>query len=249
MNPTKENGERAGSARRGLMVAAEAGRGGDRVLGHLTPGELVVPKSCQTPELMALFARAAHAKGMDPNRYIVGSEEASRNPRTGLEEFLEGDSGGVGDTGEGGNSNGGDSSGGNASGHGGENAAHGETGNQTSGYGEAGPSHGFGDYSGPAAVAGNEDAVADRGLFSGYLSDMFEPPSGKTLGFVGTALGMVPGVGLAMAGAKALEALTGEKGVADYGDGTGGGDGLSDGFEYTPIRRRARRGLLPSRRA
>ena len=170
-----------------------------------------------------------------------------RNPRTGLEEFLEGDTGGVSDTGS---SSGSGGSG--ASGHGGENAAHGETGNQAAGYGPAGPNDGFGSYSGSAAVAGNQDALSP-GFFDdplGYLEGK-AAVTGKNPGVLGWGLGMVPGVGLAMAATRALQSLTGEEGVADYGDGMGGGAGnapQTNAREFVPDIRK-RRGLLTRRTA
>lgn len=247
--------------RRGLLAAEKAGRGGDRVIGHLTPGELVVPKSCQTPEVMEAFAKAAHVAGLDPNRFIVGSPEASKNPKTGLEEFLEGDSGGVGDTGSG-NSSSGSSGGSNSNGAGpmgGENAAHGE--NQSS-------------TADRDAAYGGEWGGDGGGGFGGWVSDkfnsMFAAPSEKSLGIMGTGIGMIGGpVGVAMSVGPAVAETMGNAitsgiqdafGVTassppgtvshDYGNGVGGGSNTSSRVgELDPATQRARRrGLLPSAR-
>lgn len=243
-----------GVSRRGLVAAEKAGRGGDRVLGHLTPGELVVPKSCQTPELMALFAKVAHAAGLDPNRFIVGSPEASRNPRTGLEEFLEGDSGGVGDTGSsaspGGNSNG-------AGPMGGENAATGSAHSSTADR---------------DAAYGGSWGNSNGGGIGGWLSDKFDQafaaPTGKSLGVLGTGIGMVGGpIGMAMAAGPSVAATVGDAitggiqdafgvtaanppGSVDYGyDQNGNGSSRpSDAREFVPDIRK-RRGLLTRRTA
>src|SRR5947207_4021706 len=43
------------------QALARAGRGSDTTVGHLTPGEVVIPKRLQTPEVMAALARAARA--------------------------------------------------------------------------------------------------------------------------------------------------------------------------------------------
>ena len=249
-----------GISRRGLVAAEKAGRGGDRVLGHLTPGELVVPKSCQTPELMELFARAAHGAGLDPNRFIVGSPEASRNPRTGLEEFLEGDSGGVGDTGSSSTSGGTAGGGHNSNGSGpmgGENAAHGQ--NQSS-------------TADRDAAYGGGWSEGNGGGIGGWLSDKFDQafaaPSGKSLGVMGTGIGMVGGpVGMAMAAGPAVAATLGDAitggiqdafGVTaasppgsvshDYGSAGTGGAPQTDNREFVPAIRK-RRGLLPQRSA
>lgn len=252
------NEAQSGVSRRGLMAAEKAGRGGDRMLGHLTPGELVVPKSCQTPELMNLFAKAAHAAGLDPNRFIVGSPEASKNPRTGLEEFLEGDSGGVGDTGSSAGSAGESGGGSNSNGSGpmgGENAAHGE--NQSS-------------TADRDAAYGGDWGEGRGGGIDGWLSSKFDQafaaPSGKSLGVLGTGIGMFGGpIGMAMAAGPAVAETLGNGitgGIQDafgvtadappgtvdygYGDSSVGGSSQRDTREFVPDIRK-RRGLLTRR--
>ena len=83
-----------------MNSAAAAGRRGDTMLGHLTPGEMVIPRSAQTPGMMALFAKHMRSKGQNPARYMVGSKFASENPMTGAQEFY--DDGGWGDQAAGG---------------------------------------------------------------------------------------------------------------------------------------------------
>jgi hypothetical protein len=73
-----------------------AGLGGDSTIGHLTPGELVIPQSAQTPGLMALFSKEMRARGMNPERYKVDSGYTSRNPTTGAQQFYAGEEGGYG---------------------------------------------------------------------------------------------------------------------------------------------------------
>ena len=49
-------------ARHNLAAALGAlGRGGDRLVGHLTPGEIVIPRQLQTPAL-----RPAHSDTLYP---------------------------------------------------------------------------------------------------------------------------------------------------------------------------------------
>ncbi len=67
-------------------VLALQGRGGDTEIAHVTPEELVIPMRMQTPELMAVLARAAQQAGIDPRRLRVGS--GPRNPKTGHQEFF-----------------------------------------------------------------------------------------------------------------------------------------------------------------
>lgn len=67
---------------------AALGRGTDRMMGHLTPGELVIPPNAVTPKLWSAFQEAMDKQGMMPEQYIVGSGMNSVNPRTGTREFL-----------------------------------------------------------------------------------------------------------------------------------------------------------------
>ena len=68
-------------------ILALQGRGGDTKVAHVTPGEVIIPKRLQTPELMAALAAAARANGMDPAKLLVGSGRNSINPNTGQPEF------------------------------------------------------------------------------------------------------------------------------------------------------------------
>ena len=73
---------------------ALAGRRGDRAVGHLTPGEMVVPKALldRDPALKRTIIAALGAAGLDWRRYEVGGADDSINPATGLREFnFEGD--------------------------------------------------------------------------------------------------------------------------------------------------------------
>jgi len=65
------------------------GRRGDTAVGHLTPGEIVIPKSAQTPGLMGILASNLRRQGANPAQYVVGSNMSSRNPYTGLQEFAD----------------------------------------------------------------------------------------------------------------------------------------------------------------
>ena len=73
-------------------MLAEEGRGGDIVMGHLTPGELVIPtEMIEDPEIMAVLEDAFNAYDMDMERYVVGSQANSINPDTGYPEFFDQD--------------------------------------------------------------------------------------------------------------------------------------------------------------
>lgn len=76
------------------MMAAK-GRGTDTTVGHLTPGEFVIPREVldNQPQLMSAIIKAfgGYAENMqrpmDWREYMVGAPEAVENPRTGAEEF------------------------------------------------------------------------------------------------------------------------------------------------------------------
>jgi len=66
------------------------GRNGDTMMGHLTPGETVVPQQVlqQNPQVARGLGRAFQDVGADPTRYVVGSGQNSINPMTGEPEFF-----------------------------------------------------------------------------------------------------------------------------------------------------------------
>ena len=65
---------------------ASKGRGGDSEIGHLTPGEIVLPANLpqQQPDL---YAQIEAFFGDDLGRYTVGGNDDSINPATGYPEF------------------------------------------------------------------------------------------------------------------------------------------------------------------
>ena len=63
---------------------AQEGRGTDSVVGHLTPGEVVVPKELlNNTRLREELTKAFEEAGLDPNQYTVGSEANSINHESG----------------------------------------------------------------------------------------------------------------------------------------------------------------------
>ena len=74
-----------------VRAMAKKGRAGDTHVGHLTPGEVVVPKRVweADPGLRAQTTRAMAQAGLDPRQYVVGSSQNSRNPQTGAPEFAD----------------------------------------------------------------------------------------------------------------------------------------------------------------
>lgn len=67
---------------------AAMGRNGDTEIGHLTRGEVVVPRGLlRNPQLKANLADAFKRAGVPMDRYEVGGRGNSRNPRTGIREY------------------------------------------------------------------------------------------------------------------------------------------------------------------
>lgn len=69
---------------------AEFGRNGDRFLGHLEKDDTVIPMAVldANPALKESLFAHMRQMGVDPNRYIVGTNFNSINPDTGLPEFF-----------------------------------------------------------------------------------------------------------------------------------------------------------------
>lgn len=67
---------------------ANKGRNGDTEMAHVTPGEIVVPHSVQTPQLKSGLNQAFMRAGVPMERYTVRGGASSRNPRTGNEEYF-----------------------------------------------------------------------------------------------------------------------------------------------------------------
>ena len=68
---------------------AQLGRAQDTFLGHLAQDEIVIPLALlqASPELEDVIRNAFESEGMDYSQYVVGSDENSINPETGLPEF------------------------------------------------------------------------------------------------------------------------------------------------------------------
>ena len=72
-----------------LNKAEASGRGGDSFLGHLSPGDTVIPRGMMKPEWREFLQNH-----FDVDTYTVGNEKNSLNPFTGLPEFADGVGGG-----------------------------------------------------------------------------------------------------------------------------------------------------------
>jgi hypothetical protein len=68
---------------------AEAGRGTDSVMAHLSLGEIVIPRAVQDdPEVQAMLQEIFARAGVDINEFTVGHEANKINPETGYPEFF-----------------------------------------------------------------------------------------------------------------------------------------------------------------
>ena len=70
------------------QFAEATGRGGDSILGHLTPGEIIIPIDAQTEEVIVAVRDAFEKAGMNPREYVVGDAENKINPQTGNPEYF-----------------------------------------------------------------------------------------------------------------------------------------------------------------
>jgi len=71
-----------------MKEIAKYGRNGDTQIGHLTTGEIVVPKGIINLKLQKELQKAFEKQGTDIKRYTVGSSSNSINPITGQPEFF-----------------------------------------------------------------------------------------------------------------------------------------------------------------
>jgi len=70
------------------MNAENKGRKGDKYLGHLTPGEIVIPRAmAEDEDLRKFLAVLFRENGVSLQKFIVGSDKNSINPETGYIEF------------------------------------------------------------------------------------------------------------------------------------------------------------------
>lgn len=64
------------------------GRGGDKILAHLTPGEIVIPRVfAEDDDFRAVITNFFHENKVDVKEFIVGSGQNKVNPKTGYAEF------------------------------------------------------------------------------------------------------------------------------------------------------------------
>lgn len=159
-----------------LAKAEEQGRGGDRLLGHLTPGDVIIPRGRMSEELRSLLAPY-----LDLDTYTAGNEKNSINPITGLPEFMDG-------AGSGGMDGGGDK----GAGMGNENDGKGEA-------GQGGINSGLGDGSGslgPDSALNNDNSKGWGGINSqnggwleGVLGALAHPDAVGPSAMDGTGVG------------------------------------------------------------
>ncbi len=82
----KRSGERQRQMREARKLAAQ-GRGEDTKVAHVAPGELVVPRALQSPEVIAALRRAAARLNIPLEVLSVGHARNRINPETGMPEF------------------------------------------------------------------------------------------------------------------------------------------------------------------
>lgn len=71
-----------------LRQAEKAGNSTDTVVGHLTTGEVIIPKNIfEIPEVKKVIKSAFQENGISLNEFIVGNSENKINMDTGYPEF------------------------------------------------------------------------------------------------------------------------------------------------------------------
>lgn len=170
-----------------LASMAQKGTGTDTMVGHLTPGEVVVPRKVTAEEsVMRKLKDAFEQAGLNFPQYVVGSDANRPNPHTGAPMFE-----GGGDPGEGSSSEGGHggmgAEGGTAHGDGGNvgdggqmgaegGTAHSGDGGNIGGGGqmgaEGGTAHGGGPGGGPGSGGGGNVGEGNYGEGNENAADM-----------------------------------------------------------------------------
>ena len=76
--------------RRAAEMLADFGREGDTYIVHAAEGETVIPLEVleANPRMKKMLFRQMEDMGLEPERYVVGSEFNSINPVTGQPEFF-----------------------------------------------------------------------------------------------------------------------------------------------------------------
>jgi hypothetical protein len=201
-----------------IQALMSLGRNGDNTVGHLTDGEIVIPRQVvdEDPSVLTPFIRAMTKRGDNWRRFVVG--QGDRNPRTGVQEFASKGDKTVG-------SSYGKSTSAAPSYAGGGGGSNKEIPKVPIGskspaempelsFAEGGPMGSAGSRpGGPADVAANPP-----GMFESLLGDAVGPPSGRSLGLLGTLIGLTPGVGTLM-GLTSLAQALGLEGEVDWEPG------------------------------
>ena len=67
---------------------AQEGRGGDTILAHLTPGEVIIPvEMIQSPKDLSVIKKLFDRHNVDMQTFTAGHEKNNINPETGHPEF------------------------------------------------------------------------------------------------------------------------------------------------------------------
>jgi hypothetical protein len=70
-------------------LLALRGRNGDQEIAHVTDGEVVIPKSLQTSDVVRALEAAAERAQIPMERFRVGAAANAVNPETGISEFAD----------------------------------------------------------------------------------------------------------------------------------------------------------------
>ena len=197
-----------------LKKTAAHGIKGDRLLGHLTPGDAIMPAEAMAhPPTAAAVHSIYAAHGLPPGRFIAGHPGNSRNPTTGLRQF-EGPSSGGGD------------------GPDGDGPDHSDEGGRAMGAGARGPGTGA---AAPGSLGGiGENAPgATQGPTRGYSVTAGDVLTGA-MPFGSLVLAGTRAAGISNPGDAALNALGLNGTLASWGGDPIGTPSAFGGFSMSP---------------
>lgn len=75
------------SLTKAVQSISSKGRGEDSLSGHLSPGDIILPKEIHNPELLKAVHKHFAQHGASADQYTAGHKENSINPETGMPEF------------------------------------------------------------------------------------------------------------------------------------------------------------------
>lgn len=219
-------------------ILGAMGTNGDKTVGHLTPGEIVIPREIvdNHPAVLPAIIKAFAKAGLNWREFEVGGPDDKMNPNTGMRAFYDSSTGSdAGPGGEGGSqSSAGSDSPGSSDSDGGMsgNDYGGDMGYGTGGVGPGAP--GYGDQGSSEASPGAPSSLQEFWDRFKEMQQLQLEPTEKNPGLL-SVFGLAPGVGMAMTATAIANAL-GMKGVNQTPEETFASLAQGEGSVISPAR-------------